>query len=128
MHCSLLVFLLRFVQASYLTTIMGHRAKKKSKNVAKPGNDHQKVARDKSTQQYEFRYKAYQTLWHKTLQKLPSGQIIDIPYLKQLEIRKIVPIAYFEKGDIDTVTNFVPRYLAKVTRRLWDCRMRKIML
>ncbi len=86
----------------------------------KPGNDPQEVARDKSTQQYVFQYKAYQTLWHKTLQKLPPSQIIDIPYLKQLEICKIVPIAYCEKGDIDTVTNFVSGYLARVTRRLWE--------
>jgi hypothetical protein len=51
---------------------------------------------------------------------LPPGQIIDIPYLKQLEIHEIVPIAYCEKGDIDTVTNFIPGYLVKVTRRLWE--------
>jgi hypothetical protein len=50
---------------------------------------------------------------------LPPGQIIDIPYLKQLDTRVVVPIAYCQKGDIDKVTNFVPWYLARVTRRLW---------
>ncbi len=86
----------------------------------KPGNEPQEVARDKSTQQYVFRYEAYQKLWHKTLQTLPPGQIIDIPYLKQLDTFVVVPIAYCEKGDIDTVTNFIPAYLARVTRRLWE--------
>ncbi len=85
----------------------------------KPGNDPQEVARDKSTQQYVFRYKAYQKLWHKTLHTLHSGQIIDIPYLKQLDTRIEIPIAYCEKGNIDTVTSFVPTYLARVTRHLW---------
>ncbi len=46
MHCSLLVSLLRFFQASYLTTIMGHRDKKKKKNNANPENDPQEVRND----------------------------------------------------------------------------------
>ena len=99
---------------------MGCKAKKKSKNNAKTENDPQEVANDKATEQYVFHDKEYQTLWHKTLQKLPPGQIIDIPYLKQLEVCEIVPIAYCQKGDIDTVTNFVPGYLARVTRCLWE--------
>jgi hypothetical protein len=32
----------------------------------------------------------------------------------------LVPIAYCPKGDIDQVTNFVPGYLAMVTRHLWE--------
>ena len=120
MHCSLLVFLLRFFQASYSTTIMGRKAKKKSKNNAKPEKDPQEVANDKATEQYVFHDKEYQTLWHKSLQKWPPGQIIDIPYLEQLEICEIVPIAYCQKGDIHIFTNFVPGYLARVTRRLWE--------
>ena len=120
MHCSLLVFLLRFFQASYLTTIMGHRDKKKKENNANPENDPQEVRNDEATEQYVFRDKDYQTLWHQTLQKFPPGQIIDIPYLKQLDTRVVVPIAYCQKGDIDQVTNFVPGYLARVTRRLWE--------
>ena len=99
----------------------GAQGQKKSKNDAKPGNDSQEVARDKSTQQYGvFRYKAYQKLWHKSGQELPPSQLIDIPYLKQLDTCVIVPIAYCEKGDVNIVTNFVPAYLASVTRRLWE--------
>ncbi len=32
----------------------------------------------------------------------------------------LVTIAYCPKGDIDQITNFVPGYLARVTRRLWE--------
>jgi hypothetical protein len=60
----------------------GAQGQKKSKNDTKPGNDPQEVARDKSTQQYVFRYEAYQNLWHKSVQDLSPGQLIDIPYLK----------------------------------------------
>jgi hypothetical protein len=52
--------------------------------------------------------------------KLPSGQIIDIPYLKQLDACVVVLIAYCQKGNIDQVTNFVPGYLARTARRLWE--------
>jgi hypothetical protein len=79
---------------------MGHKAKRKSKNNAKTENDPQEVANDKATEQYVFHDKEYQPLWHKSLQKWPPGQIIDIPYLEQLEICEIVPIAYCQKGDI----------------------------
>ncbi len=51
---------------------------------------------------------------------MPPGQTIDIPYLKTLDTRQLVPIAYCPKGDIDQVTNFVPGCLARVTRRLWE--------
>ncbi len=95
---------------------MGRKAKKKSKNNAIPKKDPQEVANDKATEQYVFHDKEYQTLWHKTFQKLPPGQIIDIPYLKQLDTR----VVYCQKGNIDKVTNFVPGYLARVTRRLWE--------
>ncbi len=47
-------------------------------------------------------------------------QTIDCPYLKTLDACVVVPIAYCPKGDIDQVTNFVPGYLARVTRRLWE--------
>jgi hypothetical protein len=99
---------------------MGRNAKKKNKNNAKREKDPQEVANDKSTEQYVFHDKECQTVWHKTLQKLPPGQIIDIPYLKQLDTCVVVPIVYCQKGDIDKVTNFVPGYLARVTRRLWE--------
>jgi hypothetical protein len=51
---------------------------------------------------------------------LPPGKIIDIPYLKQLAIHVVVPIAYCKNGDIDIVTNFVPAYLHRITRCLWE--------
>jgi hypothetical protein len=51
---------------------------------------------------------------------LPPGQIIDIPYLKQLAIKAIVPIAYCKKPDIDKVKNFVPAYLLRFTRNIWQ--------
>ncbi len=51
---------------------------------------------------------------------MPPGQLIDIPYLKQLDTCVVVPIAYCKKGNIDIVTNFVPAYLARITRRLWE--------
>ena len=43
-----------------------------------------------------------------------------IPYLKQLHTRIVVPIAYCQKDDIDKVTNFVPGYIDRATRRLWE--------
>ena len=56
-------------------------------------------------------------------QKCPRfalGQIIDIPCLKQLAVCDIVPIAYCKNVDIDTVNNFVPAYLLRFTRHLWQ--------
>ncbi len=119
MHCSLLVFLLRFFQASYLATIMGRHNKKKNKKNAKPEKDPQEVQNDEATEQYVFHDKTCEKVWHQTFRELPPGQTIDIPYLKTLDARVLVPIAYCPKGDIDQVTNFVPGYLARVTRRLW---------
>ncbi len=97
-------FLLRFFQASYLTTIMGRHAKKKNKNNAKPEKDPQEVQNDEATEQYVFHDKECQKVWHQTLRKLPPGQTINIPYLKQLDARVLVPIAYCQKEDIDQVT------------------------
>jgi len=91
---------------------MGCHDKKKKKYKANSENDPQEVQNDEATEQYVFRDKDYQTLWHQTLQKLPPGQTIDIPYLKTLKSRQLVPIAYCPKGDIG--------YLARTTRRLWE--------
>jgi hypothetical protein len=104
----------------YLTTIMGRKAKQKSKYNAKTENDPREVANDKTTEQYVFHDKEYQVSWHKSVQDLPRGQIIKIPYLKQLAARDVVPFAYCKNGDIDIVTNFVPAYLHRITRRLWE--------
>ena len=103
MHCSLLVFILRFFRALY-TTIMGRKSKQKSKNDAETENDPQEVVKDKSTQQYVF-HDENQVRWHKSVQDLPPGQIIDIPYLKQLAVCDIVPIAYCKNINIDIVNN-----------------------
>ena len=75
--------------------------------------------KDKSTQQYVF-HDENQVRWHKSVQDLPPGQIIDIPYLKQLAVCDIVPIAYCKNVNIDTVNNFVPAYLLRLTRHLWQ--------
>ena len=83
---------------------MGRKSKQKSKNDAKTGNDPQEVVKDKSTQQYVFHDKN-QVCWHKSVQDLPPGQIIDIPYLKQLAVCDIVPIAYCKNINIDIVNN-----------------------
>ena len=118
-HCSLLVFILRFFRALY-TTIMGRKSKQKSKNDAETENDPQEVVKDKSTQQYVF-HDENQVRWHKSVQDLPPGQIIDIPYLKQFAVHDIVPIAYCKNVDIDIVNNFVPAYLLRwFTRHLWQ--------
>jgi hypothetical protein len=105
-----------------LTAIIGRRDKKKKMSKANSENDPQEVRNDEATEQYVFRDKDYQTLWHQNVQKLPPGQIINIPYLKTLESanRQLVPIAYCLKGDIDQVKNFVPGYLARVNRHLWE--------
>jgi hypothetical protein len=99
---------------------MGRNAKKKNKTNTKPEKDPQEVRKDDATEQYFFRDKECQTVWHHTLHKLPSGQIVDIPYLKQLGTCVVVAIAYCKEGNIDKVTNFVPGYLARTTRRLWE--------
>jgi hypothetical protein len=52
--------------------------------------------------------------WHQSVRDLPPGQIIDIPYLKQLAVKAIVPIAYCIKTDFDIVKNFVPCISPKV--------------
>jgi hypothetical protein len=51
---------------------------------------------------------------------LPLGTIIDIPYLKQLAIHAEVPVAYCKNPNIDKVKNFVPAYLYRFTRHLWQ--------
>ena len=99
---------------------MGRNAKKKNKNNAKPEKDPQEVRNDEATEQYVFHDKTCEKLWHQTLHELPPGQTIDIPYRKTLDACQLVPIAHCPKGNIDQVTNFVPGYLARVTRRHWE--------
>ncbi len=99
---------------------MGHRDKKKKKNKANPENDPQEVWNDEASEQYVFHNKTFEKDWHKTLRKLPPGQTVNITYLKTLDTRVLVPIAYCPQGDIDKVTNFEPAYLARVTKCLWE--------
>jgi hypothetical protein len=99
---------------------MGRHDKKKNKNNTKPEKDPQEVHNDEATKQYVFHDKQCEKVWHQTLCELPPGQTINIPYLKQLDACILVPIAYCQKGNIDQVTNFVPGYLARITRRLWE--------
>jgi len=61
----------------------------------------------------------FQHRWHQSVRNLPSGQMIDIPYLKQLAMKEILPIAYCKIPDIDKVENFVPAYLQRFTRKIW---------
>ena len=63
--------------------------------------------------------KDIQHRWHQSVHDLPPGQIIDIPYLKQLAVKAIVPIAYCIKTDFDIVENFVPAYLLRFTKNIW---------
>ena len=58
--------------------------------------------------------------WHQSYRDLPLDQIIDIPYLKQLSMLPIIPIAYCKYPNIDKVENFVPAYLQKFTRNNWQ--------
>jgi hypothetical protein len=51
---------------------------------------------------------------------LSPGKFIDIPYLKELAIHEIVPIAYCTKSNFDIVKNFVPAYLHRFTRHMWQ--------
>ena len=53
------------------------RDKQHRKNDAKTGTVSQEV----------------QHRWHQSVRILPPGQMIDIPYLKQLAMKEIVPIA-----------------------------------
>ena len=46
--------------------------------------------------------------------------MIDIPYLKQLAMKEIVPIAYCKHPNIRKVENFVPAYLLRFTRNIWQ--------
>jgi hypothetical protein len=54
------------------------------------------------------------------VRNLPPGQLIDISFLRELDIRAIVPIAYCLKSNIDKVENFVPAYLHRFTRHQWQ--------
>ena len=96
-----------------------HKKQRQGKNDANTGKVPQEVAKDKSSLK-SVGHEDHQHRWHHSVQNLPPGQIIDIPFLKDLAIRAIVPIAYCTKFDIDKVENFVPAYLHRFTRHQWQ--------
>jgi len=63
------------------------------KNNSIPENDPQEDVNDETTAKNKFRKgkknnakpDIWKSAWHQKLQKLPPGQVIDIPYLKTLE-------------------------------------------
>jgi hypothetical protein len=80
----------------------------------------QKVAKDNSRTLKSVAPKDIEEhRWHQSVHDLPLGQLIDIPYLKQLAVKAIVPIAYCIKTDFDIVENFVPAYLLRFTKNIW---------
>ncbi len=76
------------------------RNKQHRKVDAKKGKVPQEVVKDKST----LKSVAHDHgCWYQCVQDLPPGEIIDIPYLKKLNIRDMVPVAYCKYPDIDKV-------------------------
>jgi len=80
----------------------------------------QEVAKDNSRTLKSVAHEDIQHPWHQSVHNLPPGQIIDIQYLKQLAVKAIVPIAYCINSDINIVENFVPAYLLRFTRNIWQ--------
>ena len=98
---------------------MTRKTKQQGKNNANTGKVPQEVAKNKSTLK-SVAHDDHQYCWHQSVQDFPPGKIIDIPYLKQLAVCAIVPIAYCKNVDIDIVNNFVPAYLLRFTRHIWQ--------
>jgi len=98
------------------------RNKQHRKNDANTGKVPQEVAKEDSRTLKSVSNDDIQHRWHQSqsVRNLPPGQIIDIPYLKQLAMKVIVPIAYCKNPDIDKVENFVPAYLQRFTRNIWQ--------
>jgi len=96
------------------------RNKQHRKNDANTGKVPQEVAKEDSRTLKSVSNDDIQHRWHESVRNLPPGQIIDIPYLKQLAMKTIVPIAYCKNPDIDKVKNFVPAYLQRFTRNIWQ--------
>jgi len=96
------------------------RDKQHRKNDANTGKVPQEVAKEDSRTLQSVSNNNIQHRWHQSYRDLSPGQIIDIPYLKQLAMLAIVPIAYCKYPDIDKVENFVPAYLQRFTRNTWQ--------
>ena len=100
-------------------TIIARKTKPQGKNDTNTGKVPQAVVKDKSTLK-SVAHGNHQHRWHQSVQDSPPGKIIDIPYLKQLAVCANVPIAYCKNVDIDIVENFVPAYLLRFTRHIWQ--------
>ena len=96
------------------------RDKQHRKNDANTGKVPQEVAKEDSSTVKSVSIDNIQHHWHQSVRNLPPGQMIDIPYLKQLAMKEIVPIAYCKNPDIEKVENFVPAYLQRFTRNIWQ--------
>jgi hypothetical protein len=100
--------------------MMAHKKKQQGKDNAYTEKVPQEVGKDKSRTLKSVAHEDIQHRWHQSVQDLPPGQIIDIPYLKQFAVSVIVQIAYCINSDIDIVENFVPAYLLRFTRNIWQ--------
>jgi len=96
------------------------RKEQHHKNDTNTGKIPQEVAKEDSRTLKSVSNDDIQHRWHQSVHDLPPGQIIDIPYLKQLAIKAIVPIANYKNPDIDKVENFDPAYLLRFTRNIWQ--------
>jgi len=67
--------------------------KQHHKNDANTGKVPQEVAKENSRTLQSVSNDDIQHRWHQSVRNLPLGQRIDIPYLKQLAMKEIVPIA-----------------------------------
>ena len=73
-----------------------YKKQRQGKNDANTGKAPQEVAKDKSSLK-SVGHEDHQHRWHHMVRNLPPGKFIDIPYLKELAIHEIVPIAYCTK-------------------------------
>jgi len=94
--------------------------KQHCKNDANTEKVPQEVAKEDSSTAKSVSNDDIQHRWHQCVCNLPPGQMIDIPYLKQLAMKEIVPIAYCKNPDIEKVENFVPAFLQRFTRNIWQ--------
>ena len=108
-----------FAGFQFSTTVMARKKKPEGKINANTGKVPQEVAKDNSRTLKSVAPEDIQHHWHQSVHDLPPGQFIDIPYLKQLAVKAIVPIAYCIKTDFDIVENFVPAYLLRFTKNIW---------
>ena len=74
-----------------------YKKQRQGKNDANTGKVPQEVAKDKSSLK-SVGHEDHQHRWHHSVRNLPPGQIIDIPFLKDLTIRAIVGMGFIPIG------------------------------